>query len=76
MESIIQYSYLMGWALGILSVVDRALLWMGFRQLDLLPFTSRGLFFASGFMFVLCIASVAYSQAFPDKKETSRKASA
>jgi hypothetical protein len=52
---IMRYTYSLAWALAALAIIYRALLYL---RLPLnLPVSSRGVFFASGFLFLACIAT-------------------
>ncbi|MGI9102789.1 MAG: hypothetical protein ACR2IF_10145 [Terriglobales bacterium] len=70
MYLIIRYTYLLGWVSLFVSLGVRALKWGGLRIIeDVLPVTSRGLFFLSGYLFVVCVASVAYAWAMARAEE-------
>ena len=62
LNSIMRYTYVLGWLFAALALVYRALQWAGVSRLGL-PVTSRGVLFFSGFLFVACIATAAYEQA-------------
>ena len=63
LNSIMRYTYVLGWLFAALALVYRGLQCiMGASRMGL-PVTSRGVLFFSGFLFLACIATAAYEQA-------------
>ena len=59
LNSIMRYTYLLGWLFAALAVAYRGLELMSLIRL---PITSRGVFLFSCFLFLACIATAAYAQ--------------
>jgi len=72
---IMRSSYWLAWLLAALSVIYRGLEYLR-SPITSLPVTSRGVFFASAFLFLACIATFAYVQVTHSVQEKGKSAAA
>lgn len=60
---VMRLTYLLAWAFAAFAVIYRLLEIVGLSALRVLPVTSRGVLFFSGFLFIATIATAAYAKA-------------
>lgn len=60
---VVRYTYLFAWVFALAAVIFRGLERAGIKAIALFPTTSRGFLIFSAFLFIACVATVAYEQA-------------